>query len=120
MAHPKSAEALTILDKETRFIGALRFESSVVIRGYFEGMIEATGSLTVELGAEVVATIRARRVTIAGKVTGDCLAEERMELTETGRLQGNIKTRVLKIADGVDFQGKCEMLPAIARESVPV
>lgn len=119
MAQTKTSEALTILDKETRFKGDLRFESSVVIRGHFEGTIEATGSLTVELGAEVIATIHARRVTIAGKVTGDCVAEEKMELTETGRLQGNIKTRVLKIADGVDFQGKCIMLPAL-REAVPV
>lgn len=119
MAQNKSFEALTILDKETRFRGDLRFESSVVIRGQFEGTIEATGSLTVENGAEVVAAIHARRVTIAGKVVGDCVAEERMELTETGHLQGNIKTRVLKIADGVDFQGKCIMLPAI-REPAPV
>ncbi len=115
MPRKETDEALTVLDKETSLVGHLSFHSSVVIKGKFEGTIHATGSLTVEAGAWVKAGIHTRKLVLAGHVIGDCIAEERVELTETGRLEGNLKTRILKIAEGVDFQGKCEMLPPLPR-----
>ena len=33
-----------------------------------------------------------------------------MKLLETGQVIGNIRTAKLKIADGVRFEGKCDMI----------
>ena len=47
---------------------------------------------------------------IGGYVKGNVEAKENLELLSTGQLFGDIKTAKLKIADGVVFEGKCEMI----------
>ena len=37
-------------------------------------------------------------------------ADERLEIHTKGKLYGNIRTAKLKIADGVIFEGNCEMI----------
>jgi len=37
-------------------------------------------------------------------------ALEKLEMLTTGKVFGNIRTAKLKIADGVVFEGKCEMI----------
>ncbi|MBN8217702.1 MAG: polymer-forming cytoskeletal protein [Spirochaetes bacterium] len=90
--------------------GHLSFSTAVTLRGRFSGTIEGTGHLVVAQGAEVHARITARVLTIAGLVVGDCHAEERVELLGSARLIGNVRTRALKLADGVDFEGQSEMI----------
>ena len=68
------------------------------------------GVLFVEEGAHVVADIKAHTVIIAGQVEGDVVAKDKVEMLETCRLVGNVKTQKLRISDGVSFEGKCEMI----------
>ena len=105
----------TSLGKETSFSGTMRFEKSLKIEGRFQGRILSSGSLYVEQGAEVDADIEVGAVVIAGTVRGNVLARDRVELLGTARLYGDVRTTKLKIADGVVFEGKCEMI----KEGVP-
>lgn len=100
----------TTLGRETVFSGAMRFTSSLKIDGVFEGEIESSGFLYVEDGAEVRADIRVRSVVIGGIVHGNIVATEKLEMLSTGKVYGNVTTSKLKIADGVVFEGKCEMI----------
>jgi len=43
-------------------------------------------------------------------VKGNVEATEKLEMLSTGKVFGNIRTAKLKIADGVVFEGKCEMI----------
>jgi cytoskeletal protein CcmA (bactofilin family) len=43
-------------------------------------------------------------------VKGNVEATEKLEMLATGKVFGNIRTAKLKIADGVVFEGKCEMI----------
>ena len=106
----------TSLGKETTFSGTMRFEKSLKIEGRFQGRIVSEGALYVEQGAEVDADIEVGSVVIAGTVRGNVIARERVELLGTARLYGDVKTSKLKIADGVVFEGKCEMI----KEAAPV
>jgi cytoskeletal protein CcmA (bactofilin family) len=54
-----------------------------------------------------------------GAVHGNIEATDRLEIHENGKLYGNIRTAKLKIADGVVFEGKCEMIKAAERKSEP-
>ena len=114
MAKPseiKSIERInTTLGKETVFTGTMRFSKSLKIDGKFEGEIISTGSLYVEEGAVVQANIRVRSIVIGGVVRGNVEASERVEMLSTGQVFGNIRTAKLRIADGVVFEGKCEMI----------
>ncbi len=100
----------TTLGKETIFSGIMRFTSSLKIDGRFEGEIESSGCLHVEEGAHVRANIRVGSVVIGGVVHGNIVATEKLEMLSTGKVYGNVTTSRLKIADGVVFEGKCEMI----------
>jgi cytoskeletal protein CcmA (bactofilin family) len=43
-------------------------------------------------------------------IIGNVIATNRLEMLQTGKVQGNIKTAKLQIADGVIFDGNCEMI----------
>ncbi len=100
----------TTLGRETNFNGVLKFRDSLKIDGRFEGEIESAGFLYIENGAEVKANIRVGSVVIGGAVYGNIVATEKLEMLTTGQVFGNIRTAKLNIADGVVFEGKCEMI----------
>ena len=100
----------TVFSKDTEFYGDLKFKKSLQINGFLEGEIESEGFLVVGEGAVVRANIRAKTVIIGGEVHGNIEATERLEILTSGKLYGNIRTSKLKIADGVVFEGKCEMI----------
>jgi cytoskeletal protein CcmA (bactofilin family) len=47
---------------------------------------------------------------VGGTIKGNIEATEKLEMLSTGKVFGNIRTAKLKIADGVVFEGKCEMI----------
>jgi len=100
----------TVFGKDTEFFGDLSFSKSLQINGYFEGDITNGGYLVIGEGAEVKANISSKTVIIQGTVYGNVEAQNRLEIHANGRLYGNIRTAKLKIADGVVFEGKCEMI----------
>ncbi|HDP81252.1 MAG TPA: polymer-forming cytoskeletal protein [Spirochaetes bacterium] len=100
----------TVFGKDTEFYGDLTFKKSLQINGYFEGEIMSDGFLVIGDGAVVKANVKARAVIINGTVHGNIDAAEKLEILPTGKLYGNIRTAKLKIADGVVFEGKCEMV----------
>jgi cytoskeletal protein CcmA (bactofilin family) len=100
----------TTLGRETAFNGIMRFKNSLKIDGTFTGEIVSTGFLYIENGASVTANIRVGSIVIGGTVKGNVEALEKLEMLTTGKVFGNIRTAKLKIADGVVFEGKCEMI----------
>jgi cytoskeletal protein CcmA (bactofilin family) len=108
--HKGIEKITTILGKETSFNGVLRFKDSLKIDGTFEGKIESPGFLYIENGATVKADIKVGSVVVGGVVRGNIEASERLEMLTTGKVFGNIRTAKLNIADGVVFEGKCEMI----------
>jgi cytoskeletal protein CcmA (bactofilin family) len=108
--HKGIEKITTTLGKETSFDGVLRFKESLKIDGTFEGQIESPGFLYIENGATVKADIKVGSVVVGGVVRGNIEASERLEMLTTGKVFGNIRTAKLNIADGVVFEGKCEMI----------
>jgi cytoskeletal protein CcmA (bactofilin family) len=108
----------TVFGEKTEFDGILRFKTSLQINGKFRGEIISDGYLFIGKTAEVKANIKSRVVIIEGNVEGDIIADERLELKNTAKLIGNIKTRKLRIADGVLFEGNCEMIKDEEEEEI--
>jgi cytoskeletal protein CcmA (bactofilin family) len=100
----------TVFGKDTEFFGDLSFAKSLQINGYFEGEILSKGFLVVGEGAVIKANIKAKSVIINGTVHGNIEADSKLEIMPSGKLYGNIRTAKLKIADGVVFEGNCEMI----------
>ncbi len=107
----------TVFNKDTEFSGDLSFKKSLQINGLFEGEISSGGFLVIGEGAVVRANIKAKTVILMGTVHGNIEALSRLEIHGTGRLYGNIRTAKLQIADGVVFEGKCEMIKGETRKA---
>ena len=105
----------TVFSESTVFSGELKFDTSLRIEGGFKGKITSKGHLIIGENAKIRANIKAHSIVIAGEVKGNVEAFDRLELLPTGRLYGNIKTKKLKMADGVIFEGSCEMLREVGR-----
>lgn len=114
MAHhldPRTIEYTdTRLGRNTRFVGKLRFKSSARISGAYEGEIEAEGFLYIEDGADVQADVKARNIVVGGKVNGNLEARGEIEMLPGCVVYGNVRAGRVRIADGVVFEGRCEML----------
>jgi cytoskeletal protein CcmA (bactofilin family) len=107
----------TVFAADTEFCGDLKFKKSLQIDGKFEGDISSSGFLVINDGAEIKANIKAKTVIIKGSVYGNIEAENRLEILSNGKVYGNVRTAQLKIADGVIFDGKCEMIHPDERQS---
>ena len=100
----------TVFGRDTQFFGDLTFKKSLQINGTFEGEISSGGFLVIGEGALVKANINAKAVIVIGTVYGNIEAKEKLEIQSKGQVYGNIRTAKLKIADGVIFEGSCEMI----------
>jgi cytoskeletal protein CcmA (bactofilin family) len=106
----EDADFDTILSSDIDFSGTLHFEKPFMIRGRVSGEINATGLLVVDENAVVNANIHALRVLIRGQVKGDVTAVEKVEVTVTGRLSGNVTAPEIHMETGCLFNGRCTMI----------
>ena len=105
----KEAQIPTIFQKDSNFNGLLKFKSPLTIKGSFFGDIEGEGLLLLDAQAQVKASLRVRHLILEGRLQGNVIATEKVELRSGAVLIGNIKTPVLEIGEGVIFEGQCEM-----------
>jgi cytoskeletal protein CcmA (bactofilin family) len=99
----------TILSEDIDFSGVLNFEKPFLIRGRLSGEIEARGLLVIDEGAVVDANINASKVVIRGSVKGDVTATEKVEISVTGKLIGNVAAPDISMDTGCVFNGRCTM-----------
>ncbi len=99
----------TTLSNTSLFNGVIKFKNSLRIDGEYTGKIDAEGLLVVGPQAKIKGDVVSDEVILGGEIRGNIFAKKRLELLESAKLYGDIKTAKLKIADGVIFEGKCEM-----------
>ena len=99
----------TILSHDIDFLGTLNFEKPFLIRGKVSGEINAKGLLVIDEEAVVNADINTTRVIIRGFVKGNVTAAEKVEVTLTGRLEGNLTAPEIFMETGCMFNGRCTM-----------
>lgn len=99
----------TIIGTNTKFHGKITGNESVCIDGSFEGEIETQGNIYINQNAKVKAQIVALYVIVHGDVQGDVWAQERLDIGETGKIHGNIKTKQFIVTSGGLLNGNCTM-----------
>ena len=105
----KVDHAFTVFQEDSNFNGLLKFKNPLLIKGKFFGDIEGDDLLFVHQQAEVKANLRVRHLILEGKLQGNVVATEKVELKPGSALVGNIKAPKLEISEGVIFEGQCEM-----------
>jgi cytoskeletal protein CcmA (bactofilin family) len=99
----------TMLGEATVFEGTLVVPHSLRVDGRVKGKIETGEVLTVGPSGIIEADIKAKSAIIGGKVTGNVVVDERIELESNASIVGDIRTRDLVINEGAVFQGNCSM-----------
>ena len=90
--------------------GELIGNEDLTIHGQVEGMIRLQGHhLTIGPEAKVKASIQAKSVKIDGTVEGKVSAAEKVALSHSGALTGDIEASRISISDGARFRGTVDM-----------
>lgn len=98
------------IGQSIHFKGELTGNEDLTIDGTVEGKIDLKEHhLTIGKNGRIKADLHAKSITIIGEVTGQIVADEKVELQSTGRLHGDILSPRLSIADGANFKGSVEM-----------
>ena len=97
------------LDKDTEFVGDIKFKENFRIDGIFKGKILSGNELIVGETGDVDADIEVHSLSINGRVKGSLKAKDRIEIFSKARVSGNLVTPKLVIEEGAFFQGACQM-----------
>lgn len=107
------ASRVAMIGKGIRIAGEVRADCSLKIEGRVEGRsIQCSDEIEIAESGEVTAKIIGKVVKIAGLVSGDIGGSEKVLITRTGRVQGNIIAPRVQLEDGALFRGSIDMNPA--------
>jgi cytoskeletal protein CcmA (bactofilin family) len=101
--------ANTVIGSSIMIDGEISGDEDLVIQGTVKGRISLKESLIVEGSGVVEADIETQNVEIAGQVTGNIVASDKVELKSDCRVVGDIKAPRVLIADGASFKGNVDM-----------
>jgi cytoskeletal protein CcmA (bactofilin family) len=99
----------TVISNGIVIDGEVSGEEPLTILGTVKGKISTTQNLAVEPGATVEADIETTSLSVGGRVTGNVIARERVEVRANGKMIGDIKAPRIVIADGAAFKGNVDM-----------
>jgi cytoskeletal protein CcmA (bactofilin family) len=86
--------------------GEVTGSESLYIDGRVEGSINLAGNrVTVGRNGVVAANINAREIVVIGKVRGNLVASDRVDIRNEGSLTGDVVAQRISIEDGAFFKG---------------
>jgi cytoskeletal protein CcmA (bactofilin family) len=106
----------SVIGADLTIEGKIEGAGHVRMAGRFKGDVNVDGDLTIDQGAKITGSVRARTVTVGGELDGNIDAASRVELTSTGVLNGDLKAASLTVAAGSRMRGNV----AFGWDDVPV
>jgi cytoskeletal protein CcmA (bactofilin family) len=100
--------------KESHISQDLQIEGKIVgsghvrIAGRFKGDVQVEGNVSLESGARLEGHVKANVVSVGGELIGNIENAKRVELLETGVINGDVKAGSLTVAAGSRMRGQVE------------
>jgi cytoskeletal protein CcmA (bactofilin family) len=107
-----------VLTADVEIKGNLKFSGELTFEGKLEGEIQSDGILNLGDSAVINGNISAQSVVIRGKVNGNVVAKEKIDIKAKTEMFGDIRAAKLAIEEGVTFVGKTEVNPNKVAPSV--
>lgn len=99
----------SLLEADIEIVGDISFNGELYLQGRVNGNIvapiESSAALYVQEQSEVIGEIRAPRLIIAGKVSGDIFASSRISIKASAEIFGNIHYSELEMEEGASVNG---------------
>lgn len=107
-----------VIGSTIKIKGEVSGEENLLIEGKVAGSVELNGhDLTIGQLGEVDADLSAKTIKVEGKVTGDIKGAEKVIITKSGRVLGNIIAPRVTLEDGAKFKGSIDMDPGVDKPS---
>lgn len=104
----RAVERESVIAPELTIEGKIEGSGNVRIAGKFKGDVNVNGNLTIETNASLTGQVTAKAITIAGELNGNILNAEKVDLLESGVVNGDIKTGSLTVASGSRMRGQVD------------
>jgi cytoskeletal protein CcmA (bactofilin family) len=105
---PPADQKESVISAGLTIEGKIEGAGHVRIAGNFKGDVHVQGNLTIDAGARLTGGVRANTVIIAGELEGNIDSAARVELLQTGILNGDLKAGSLTVAAGSRMRGRAE------------
>lgn len=98
--------AESVITADLTIEGKIEGSGHVRLVGTFKGDVQVKGNLTIEPGARVSGSVRADKVVVGGELEGNVEKASRVELLETGVVNGDVKAESVTVAAGSRMRGQ--------------
>jgi cytoskeletal protein CcmA (bactofilin family) len=112
-------EFSTILGPDASFKGELTFEKGMRLIGKFEGKVTTPGRVHVAREAKMNADVDAGAIVVEGEVHGNLSAQDRIELKNSARYEGDLRASKLVVDEGAVFSGHVSVGPESVKNATP-
>ncbi len=109
------SEVVSIIAPGMKVVGDCSSDGIVRIEGRVEGLIKAAKSVVVGKDGVVKGDIETQDVIVAGRVSGTITAQSRVELQASCHVEGDIRSRRIKLDEGGHVDGRLHMGAEVSR-----
>ena len=110
-------DVVSIIGPGMKITGDCESDGTIRVEGAIEGAVNAAKSVVVGKEGIVVGDITTQDAIVAGRVNGSVTAESRVELQASCRIQGDIRSRRVKLEEGGQIDGSLHMGANIQHKS---
>ena len=96
----------TVISESTTVVGDVVTQGPLMVSGHVQGNGRIGGTLSVGKSAHWEGDITARQAVLAGKVTGKIVIEDKLEVSSSAVIHGEIVAKILAIANGARIEGE--------------
>ena len=107
---PNAAQGGGYISRSLKITGTVTGSGDLYIDGALDGKIElADRRVTIGEAGVVKAEVRAGEIRVMGSLEGVASAQERIEVAQTGSVDGEVTTKRIKIEEGARFEGSVKI-----------
>ena len=110
-------DVVSIIGPGMKITGDCESDGTIRVEGSIEGSVKAAKSVVVGKDGLVVGDVTTQDAIIAGRVNGSVTAESRVELQASCRIQGDIRSRRVKLEEGGQIDGALHMGASVQQKS---
>lgn len=100
---------ISIIGPGMKVVGDCQTDGTIRIEGSVEGSVRAGKAVVVGKDGVVDGDIHTQDAVISGRVVGTLVADSRLELQATCRIEGKVRARRMQLEEGAMLNGTVEM-----------
>jgi len=110
MEKSKASGSTSLFSKKVSIVGDIQGNEDIHVEGRFKGSIKISGNIFVGQTGVVEADVEADNIIIQGKINGNVVARQQLEIQALGQLIGDCSAQSIDIKEGAIFEGRSNML----------